>query len=402
MVDERLVRWWSDHPVRADAALAVVVFALCAGAGLLVGAETDFFLFSAALLVPLAVRRRAPEICAAVIALVAFTQWATVGDSTGALPADIAVPIAIYSTAAHGRRWASRAALVTGLAGAVLGGWSWPQLPLPALAHVLVAVSLAGIVTAAWLAGSWRRARRAEYAALTRHAALLEQRQRELTRLAVLEERTRIARDLHDILAHSLAVVIAQADGGRYAARAEPDRALTALAAIGDQGRAALADTRRAIGLLREDPDTEPDPSPAPGLADLPALTADLRAAGLPVTLTVDLAGASLDPGIGLLVYRIVQEGLTNVVKHAGTGATARVSVRTVPDGLRVEVRDDGGGGISDRPGHDRTGSPSPGPRGYGLIGMRERVGAYGGTVEVGNGPGDGHRLTALIPSALS
>ncbi|MFF0544997.1 sensor histidine kinase [Nocardia thailandica] len=386
MLDERLVRWWTRHPVRADAAVTLVLLALCAGAGLLVGADPDSYAFSVALLAPLAVRRRWPTACAAIVAAVALTQWLTVRDTTGALPADIAVPLAIHALAAHGTRRASHAGLAAGLGGAVLGGISWPQLPLPALAHVLVGVSLAGIVSAAWLAGSWQRARRHEITALTRHAALREQQQREHTRLAVLEERTRIARDLHDILAHSLAVVIAQADGGRYAARAEPGRAVEALSAIGDQARAALADTRRAIGVLREDPGTGPDAAPAPGIADLPALAADLRGAGLPVTLAVDLPGPPLDSGVGLLVYRIVQEGLTNVVKHAGTGAAARVSVRADGPRLRVEVADDG------------TAGPSGTRPGYGLIGMRERVGAYGGSVDLRHRPGGGHRLAAVIP----
>ncbi|MEV0078274.1 histidine kinase [Nocardia neocaledoniensis] len=372
MLDERLVRWWACHPVRADAVMVSVLVVLCAGAGLLVDADVDYYVFSVALLGPLAVRRRWPEATAAIIAVVAFAQWASVRATTGALPADVAVPLAIYTLAAHGARWAGRAGLLAGLLGAVLGGWSWPQLPMPTLAHVLVGVALAGIVVAAWLAGSWQRSRRGEIAALTRHA--------------VLAERTRIARDLHDILAHSLAVVIAQADGGRYAARAEPGRALEALAAIGDQGRAALAETRRAIGVLREEPHTDPDPAPARGVADLSTLAADLRAAGLPVDLTVDLAEPPLDAGLGLLVYRIVQEGLTNVAKHAGPGARAEVSVRGDGSRLHIEVTDDG-----------RAGEHGTRP-GFGLIGMRERVGAYGGSVTLRSRARGGHRLTVTVP----
>ncbi|MEU5409192.1 sensor histidine kinase [Nocardia asteroides] len=386
MLDERLVRWWARSPVGADAVMVSVLVVICAGAGLLVDAGVDYFVFSAALLAPLAVRRRWPEASAAIIAVVAFTQWACVCDTTGAVLADVAVPLAIYTLAAHGERWAGRAGLLAGLGGAVLGGWSWPQLPMPALAHALVGVSLAGIVVAAWLAGSWQRSRRGEIAALTRHAALLEQQQEQRTRLAVLEERTRIARDLHDILAHSLAVVIAQADGGRYAARAEPRRAIEALAAIGDQGRTALAETRRAIGVLREDPTDSPDPAPAPGVADLSTLADDLRAAGLPVDLTVDLSGPPLDAGLSLLVYRIVQEGLTNVVKHAETAARAAVSVRIDGPRLYIDVTDDG-----------RASETGTGP-GFGLIGMRERVGAYGGSVELRNRPHGGHRLAVVVP----
>ncbi|MFI5497481.1 sensor histidine kinase [Nocardia asteroides] len=386
MLDERLVRWWARSPVGADAVLVSVLVVICVSAGLLVGAGVDYFVFSVALLAPLAVRRRWPEASALIIAVVAFLQWATVRDTTGALPADVAVPLAIYTLAAHGTRWAGRAGLVAGLGGAVLGGWSWPQLPMPALAHALVGVALAGIVVAAWLAGSWQRSRRGEIAALTRHAALLEQQQEQRTRLAVLEERTRIARDLHDILAHSLAVVIAQADGGRYAARSEPRRAIEALAAIGDQGRTALAETRRAIGVLRDDPTADPDPAPAPGVADLSVLADDLRAAGLPVDLTIDVSGPPLDAGLGLLVYRIVQEGLTNVVKHAGTVGRVEVSVRVEGPRLHIDVTDDG-----------RASKAGTRP-GFGLTGMRERVGAYGGSVELRNRAHGGHRLAVIVP----
>lgn len=386
MLDERLVIWWARAPIGADTVLVSVLVVICVSAGLLVGAGVDYFVFSVALLVPLAVRRRWLEASAAVIAVVAFVQWVTVRDTTGALPADVAVPLAIYTLAAHGERWAGRAGLIAGLGGAVLGGWSWPQLPMPALAHALVGVALAGIVVAAWLAGSWQRSRRGEIAALTRHAALLEQQQEQRTRLAVLEERTRIARDLHDILAHSLTVVIAQADGGRYAARAEPRRAIEALAAIGDQGRTALAETRRAIGVLRDDPSAFPDPAPAPGVADLSTLADDLRAAGLPVELTIDLSGPPLDAGLGLLVYRIVQEGLTNVVKHAETAARAEVSVRIDGPRLYIDVTDDG-----------RASETGTGP-GFGLIGMRERVGAYGGSVELRNRAHGGYRLAVVVP----
>ncbi|MFI8974368.1 sensor histidine kinase [Nocardia asteroides] len=386
MLDERLVRWWARSPVGADAVLVSVLVVISVSAGLLVGAGVDYFVFSVALLAPLAVRRRWPEASAVIIAVVAFIQWATVRDTTGALPADVAVPLAIYTLAAHGERWAGRAGLIAGLGGAVLGGWSWPQLPMPALAHALVGVALAGIVVAAWLAGSWQRSRRGEIAALTRHAALLEQQQEQRTRLAVLEERTRIARDLHDILAHSLAVVIAQADGGRYTARAEPERAIEALAAIGDQGRTALAETRRAIGVLRADPAADPDPAPAPGVADLSVLADDLRAAGLPVDLTTDLSGPPLDAGLGLLVYRVVQEGLTNVVKHAESVGRVKVSVRVEGLRLHIDVTDDG-----------RV-SGTATPPGFGLIGMRERVGAYGGSVVLRNRARGGHRLAVIVP----
>ncbi|WP_280338529.1 sensor histidine kinase [Nocardia neocaledoniensis] len=389
MVDERVALWLRGRTAHVDAAIVIVLLMVCFLAGALVDAGADYFAFSVALLVPLAWRRRWPAGTAAVVAMVAFVQWATLQATTGALPADVAVPLAVYTLAAYAERWASRAGLVVGLAGAVLAGWSWPQLPMPVSAHVLVGVSFAGAVVAAWFGGAWQRARRGEFEALARQTALLEREQEQRTRLAVLSERNRIARDIHDILAHSLAVIVAQADGGRYAAPAEPRRAVEALAAIGEQGRTALTETRRAIGVLREDDRPEPDSAPAPGISDLIRLTGDLNDAGLPVDLTIDLAGEPVDTGVGLVVYRLVQEGLTNIVKHAGTGVRAQVSVCVEDAGLHVSVQDDG------------CGEPRSGPAGYGLIGMRERISAYGGDMELRRRPdGAGHLLHARIPLA--
>lgn len=369
-----------------DAVIAGALIVVCTLIGVLVDADADYFALSVALLLPLGFRRRWPEGSAVVVAGVAFVQWLTIRDTTGALLADIAVPIAVYTLAAHSH-WAwSRIGLLAGLLGALLGGWSWPQLPMPALAHAIVGAFLASTVIAAWLGGAWQRARRGEFAALAERTALLERHREQETRLAVLSERTRIARDIHDILAHSLSVIVAQADGGRYAARAEPQSAIDALAAIGEHGRHALADTRRAIGVLRQDSRVDTDPLPAVGISDIARLVDTTRDAGLPVDLKIELPGEPIDSGVSLVVYRIVQEGLTNIVKHAGPGARALVSVWFEERSLRVSVSDDG----------DQNGS---GPAGYGFIGMRERVKAYGGDIELRPGPGGlGHRLVARIP----
>ncbi|MFE6860998.1 sensor histidine kinase [Nocardia sp. NPDC057668] len=444
MVGERVVGWLRGRPVLVDAVVAGVVGIVCGLVGLLVGAGGDYFVFTVALLAPVAVRRRWPEGSAAVVGIVALVQWVTVRDTTGAVLADVAVPIAVYTLAAHGRGRASGIGLIAGLGGAVLGGWSWPQLPMPALAHLIVGAFLASTVVAAWLGGAWQRARRGEFAALAERAALLETAHEQGVRLAVLSERTRIARDIHDILAHALGVIIAQADGGRYAARAQPERAVEALGAIGKQGREALGETRRAIGVLRAGPIEPAAAKPAPGLADLGPLVADLRAAGLEVALDVEFSSGDTDPGIGLLVYRIVQEALTNVVKHAGADARASVSVRREAEELLVRIADDGGSlspevrnsgrgialertfgqgdaahgtpghrsareGISGQESSGTVGHGRPpsanldesgiGRNGYGLIGMRERVSAYGGVLEFGRRDQEpGHQLLARIP----
>ncbi|WP_280454292.1 sensor histidine kinase [Nocardia brasiliensis] len=387
MVDERVVGWLRRRTALVDAGTAGLLVLVSVLFGLLIDADAAYFTLSVLVLAPLAVRRRWPEAAALTVAAVAFAQWGAVRDTTGALPADIAVPIAVYTLAAHSRRLWSRTGLVVGLAGSALGGWSWPQLPMSALAHVLVGGFLASTVLAAWLGGAWQRARRGEFRALAEHAALLERTRDERARLAVLSERTRIARDMHDILAHSLAVIVAQADGGRYAARATPQSAIDALQAIGDQGRRALAETRRAIGVLREDTGTDPDPAPRVGVSDISRLVEEVRDAGVPVALELELPYGLTDSGVGLVVYRIVQEGLTNVVKHAGPGARAEVSVRQERNWLQVSVGDNGSAGRSS------------GSAGYGLIGMRERVEAYGGELELRPRTGtDGHLLSARIP----
>ncbi|PXX71118.1 histidine kinase [Nocardia tenerifensis] len=383
MVDERVVFWLRRRAPLVDVGTAGLLILACVLCGVLVGADAVHFTLSVLLLLPLAFRRRHPEAVAVLVAAAALAQWGLVRDSIGALPADIAVPIVVYTLAAHSTRSWSRGGLLAGSAGAVLGGWSWPQLPMPALAHVLVGGFLGSTVLAAWLGGAWQRARRGEFQALAAHAALLERARDERTRLAVLSERTRIARDIHDILAHSLAVIVAQSDGGRYGARTDPQVAIDALTAVGEHGRRALAETRRAIGVLREDA----EPARRLDIADLTRLVDDVRGAGLPVRLEVDLPAGLPDSGVGLVVYRIVQEGLTNIVKHAGSGAGAEVSVRQEDRWLRVSVGDDG------------RAARAHGRDGYGLIGMRERVGAYGGEIELRPRPGGrGHVLAARIP----
>ncbi|WP_370949563.1 sensor histidine kinase [Amycolatopsis sp. cg5] len=286
-------------------------------------------------------------------------------DTIGALPADLAVPIVVHAVAAYGPRWAANGALGFGLAGAALGGVSWPQLPSSAEAHLLTGAFLASVVVAAWATGTLAGVRRKQAETLADRATLLE--------------RARIAREMHDVVAHSLAVLIAQADGGRYAT--SPEARANALTTIATYGRQALAETRRALGVLRDEPTTEPMPS----LGDVPALVERVRSGGLGVKLDIE-APDEVEPGLGLVAYRVVQEGLTNVIKHAGPGAKAEVAVRWGPERLEIDVLDDG------------RGAPGTVKGGYGLVGMRERVNAYGGVVTLEPRPGGGRALTARIP----
>ncbi|MET7280390.1 histidine kinase [Kribbella sp. NPDC005582] len=414
----RIEAWMRSHVLTVDVILAAALLAAATVFGLVVHASGPYFVFSCLLLIPLAVRRRRPVWCLVVIAVAALAQWLSVRGTVGAVPADVAVPLAVHAAAAYGPRWARLVGLLAGLVGAVLGGVEWPRLRDSLVSHLVVGGFLASTVIAAWAVGTMQRVRRSQVEA-----------QREL---AVLAERARIAREMHDVVAHSLAVVIAQADGGRYAARSvmgaggggvgaasgvvggdgdgavvpvvggdgdgavvpvvggDGDGAVVpaaangvaaavlALETIGAHARQALGDTRRILGVLRDNPELPVEP--AAGLADLPPLVS--RVPGATLSVEVD----EVEPGVGLAAYRIVQEGLTNVMKHAGPDARAEVTVRSTPGGLEVLVADDGLG-------------PGDG-QGFGLLGMRERVAAYGGSVQLTERRAGGTLLRAIIPVA--
>jgi signal transduction histidine kinase len=210
--------------------------------------------------------------------------------------------------------------------------------------------------------------------------------EKEEAEAAIAEERARIARELHDIVAHAISVIVLQARGARRVIHAEPDEASMALDAIERTGSQALGEMRRLLGLLREG-DEELAMAPQPTLGRLDELVAQVRAAGLPVELSIEGKPMELPPGVDLSAYRIVQEALTNALKHAGP-ATARVAVRYVDTGLEVEISDDGAG----------SGNGSGG--GHGLAGIRERVTIFGGDVEAGAQPEGGYAVRAWLPYA--
>ena len=241
---------------------------------------------------------------------------------------------------------------------------------------------LAGEILVFWLAGVFVRGRRQAAALATRNAAL--QRQAEQ---AVAAERARIALELHDIVAHHLSVVVLQAAGARASGRAS-DRTLEK---IENSGRQALTEMRRLLGMLRE-PDEEPALTPQPGLGELPALAESVRAAGLPVHLVVNGCGAALPPAVDVSAYRIVQEALTNVLKHAGS-AHAEVSIGYVDDSVTIEVTDDGPGPEAADPVWAEAA-----PGGRGLTGMRERVALFGGDLQAGPKPDGGFTVRARLP----
>jgi signal transduction histidine kinase len=281
------------------------------------------------------------------------------------------VLLAIYTAAAHtsGRRTLIAAALTF-----VMGFTAMATDPDGI--NIAGAVFFGLIIGAPWVAGRAIRHRRLNEQRLEQEKADAE--------AAIVEERTRIARELHDVVAHAISVMVLQARGGRRVIADDPGEAREAFDVIEGTGHQALEEMRRLLGMLRAS-DEELALAPQPSLGQLDALLEQVRAAGLPVELAVEGGPAELPPGVDLSAYRIVQEALTNALKHAGP-AQARVTVRYGQDELELEIADDGAGT------GDGKGS------GHGLIGMRERVSVYGGELHAGRRPGGGYALRARLP----
>jgi signal transduction histidine kinase len=295
----------------------------------------------------------------------------------------IAILVAVYSVAAYGDRWVSLA----GLAAAELGSAAVQLTPGRFQTPTVVSNGL--VIGAAWLLGHFVRVRRDHIARLERTAEL-ERTRAEQARRAVAEERLRLARELHDVVAHSISVIAVQSGVGAHVASTQPEEAAKALAAIEATSRAALTELRRLLGVLRQEGESQGDLAPVPGLADLDSLLAEVAKAGLGVRLRVEGTPSPLPAGVDLSAYRIVQEALTNVVKHAGP-ARAQVTIGYRDREVMVEVTDDGRG-VTAPAGDGRA------RVGHGLIGMRERVQVFGGDLEAGPRPGGGYRVAARLP----
>ena len=324
--------------------------------------------------VPLAWRRRAPF--SALLALGA-AEWALGAGWPDLNPVYtfIAVVVAVFSVGAHAepRRAAAGCALVilTFWVGALQDNARHPGRQGPSDV-VYITVLLGG----AWLLGRALRQRGQRADQLERRAARLEAEQQARAQAAVAAERARIARELHDVIAHSVSVMVIQAGAAEQLLAQTPERARRPLAAVQDTGRQTITELRRLLGILRAD-GPELSLAPQPGLASLDLLLAEMGQAGLPARLRVEGRPAPLPPGVDLAAYRIVQEALTNTLRHAGP-AHPDVLLRYHEHALELEILDDGRG-------------PGPGPPGraggqigHGLIGMRERVTLYGGTLHAG------------------
>jgi signal transduction histidine kinase len=250
----------------------------------------------------------------------------------------------------------------------------------------------------AWVLGDSMGYRRAYSAALEERAARAERERDAQAQIAAAAERARIARELHDVIAHNLSVMVAQADGGAYAFDAAPAQSREALAEIGRTGRQALSEMSSLLGVLRTGAEAAPL-APAPVAGEIEQLVTQAREAGMRVGHAVEGAVRPLPGGLSLAAYRIVQEALTNVRKHAGPEAAAQVTLRYGQDDLLVRVADDGrgAGGTLPRYGPAAT-TQSAGSPGHGLTGMRERAAMYGGTVQAGSCPGGGFEVTARLP----
>ena len=338
----------------------------------------QMLLLQSVLVLPLWWRRRNPLAVFLTVLTVFVAQWA----AGIILRADVALLVSIYSLVLYGR----------------LSRLPW-ALPGLTVAVVLVAERLSGVVpvrdvlffvgsfgTAAAALGFAIRIRRAQLAALRERAAQLEIERDQRNRLAVATERARVAREMHDILGHSLSVIITLADGGGHAMNAVPERSKEALRLIGDTGRTSLAELRRMLGVLHEETG-ELNLSPQPTIADLDLLCEQIRAAGPQVEYQSAGALGAIDSGVQLAAYRIAQEALTNALKHAGPHTRVHLTVLVDGTRLRITARDTG------RPGGGRSGPSVPG--GHGMVGMRERAALYGGTVTAGPAPGGGWVVAA-------
>jgi signal transduction histidine kinase len=332
---------------------------------------------------PLVARRRFPG---TVLALVVGSGLAFAALDLPPAFLGVAILVAVYSVAAYGRRWVPLA----GLAGVEVALVAVQLTP----GRVGVGTWLANLggVAAAWLLGQFAHNYRAYAARLEERTTELEQPREELARRAVTEERLRLARELHDVVAHAMSVIAVQSGVGAHVADTNPQEAAKALAAIEATSRAALTELRRLLGVLRQEDEPQGALAPVPGLADLDSLLAEVGKAGLAVKLQINGTRPPLPAGVDLSAYRIVQEALTNVVKHAGP-AHAQVVVGYRDQDVTVEVIDDGRGAVTSAS-DGRVGS------GHGLIGMRERVQVFGGDLQTGPRPGGGFRVAARLPLA--
>ena len=385
---QRVTAWFRARPFVADTIFALALSALAVISTLKAEADPSeiepnalTWVLLAGFCLPVAFRRIVP--IAATWTMLGFNAAYWVIDfpdeATG-----MTLLIGVYSIGAHVDRPASLrhgAGVILGIVAVGTAGVIPPEDALPWFAIPAFVI----MYGTAWILGDNLRTRRAYMLELERTAAHAEAQRLAEARHAVADERTRIARELHDVVAHSMSVMVVQAGAARRVLDASPQQAADALEAIEDTGRQSLDEMRRILGVLRSD-DEQLELAPAPSLEDFGRLVDQCEQAGLPVELTVEGDPIELPASLELSAYRIVQESLTNTLKHAGP-ARATVSVTYGTEELRVRVHDDGRGAAATTAGS-----------GQGLVGMRERVEAFGGSLDAGPRTGGGYAVSAVLP----
>ncbi|MEU6803484.1 sensor histidine kinase [Streptomyces neyagawaensis] len=394
---QRLYDFLRRHPTWVDSFWAVVLLGMSLVGGAI---DSDYAeSMNEAALVPIALalslsvalRRRMPE---KMLVLAAAAGIAQLIFDVPRIAGDFAMLVIIYTVAAIGARWASWFALAGGLCAAPLAQMRWAEDQTGMLGNAVLAIILTVPFALAWVLGDSLRTRRAYFAQLEERAARLEKEREAQAKVAVAAERARIARELHDVVAHNVSVMVVQADGAAYVLDAAPDQAKKALETISSTGRQALAEMRRLLGVLRTGEHQEVgEYVPQPDVEQIDDLVEQCRTAGLPVDFKIEGTPRPLPSGVELTAYRIVQEALTNTRKHGGPNAGASVRLVYFDDGLGLLVEDDGKGAP-----HELYEEGGVDGRGHGLIGMRERVGMVGGTLDAGPRPGGGFRISALLP----
>ncbi|MER6981788.1 sensor histidine kinase [Streptomyces carpinensis] len=395
---QRLYDFLRRHPMWVDGFWALVLLGISGVSVSSVNGAPDHhgsmgaaLAVSVVLCVVVALRRRMPE---KMVLLAAATGVAQLVLDIETTAADFAMLVIVCTVAAIGARWASRFALVGGMCAATLAQIRWPQPDSSALGQVAVAIFQTVPFALAWVLGDSMRTRRAYFAQLEERAARLEKEREAQAKVAVAAERARIARELHDVVAHNVSVMVVQADGAAYVLDAAPDQAKKALETISSTGRQALAEMRRLLGVLRTGEHQEGgEYVPQPDVEQIKELVEQCRSSGLPVDFRIEGTPRPLPSGVELTAYRIVQEALTNTRKHGGPNAGASVRLVYFDDGLGLLIEDDGQGAP-----HELYEDGGADGQGHGLIGMRERVGMVGGTLDAGPRPGGGFRISALLP----
>ena len=364
-------RRWLDRWIVGLLLLPVLVYPLA-------GFAREWMVLAIAQVVPLLWRRRHSVAVYVAVATASAVQVLLIDEP---LHSQLAYPVALYSVARFSSAMPAGVALAVALVAAATASTDWLigfDATVKPSTFTPYFLTMAGIVVTAWALGTQGRTRMAYVDALLERGERIEREAAQQVALAASAERARIAREMHDVVAHGLTVMVVQADGARYAAEQQPDVAAAALADISAAGREALTEMRRLLGLLRAE---ETGTAPQPRLSDIATLVAEEQ-----VESDLDGLDRPVPDGLALTAYRVVQEALTNVRKHAGPGAVTRVRVHVDHD-IDIVVEDDGRGASSLDDG-----------RGLGLLGMRERVLVHEGTVEAGPRPNGGFRVQARLP----